>query len=79
MNTNTRKYVISRMRTLTQLDAQPITDRERREAVRLYGDLATSVAFEERERLREEELRIRRQEDRRLRDRQEMERRRVCY
>ena len=42
-----RKYTIHRLRTLTQLDADPVTEKERAEAVRLYGALQATVAQDE--------------------------------
>ena len=62
---------------MTQLDSDPVTDEERAEAVRLYGDLATTVAFEEAEYEQELELRKKREEEKRQLDKREAERRRV--
>merc|ERR1712137_665866 len=39
-----RKYIINRLRNLTQLDADPVTEEERAEAIKIYGSLHTSVA-----------------------------------
>ena len=72
-----RYYVISRLRKLTQLDSSPVTDEERRKAVELYGSLASSVAFEEREREREQQARQAREEEKRNLERTEKERRKV--
>jgi len=72
-----RKYVVSRLRSLTQLDSEPVTEEERREALRLYGDLATSVAFEEAEYEAEMEAKRQREEEKRQREKQEAERRRA--
>lgn len=72
-----RQYIINRLRNLTQLDAGPISEDERRKALKLYGSLPTSVAKEEEERERDRLEQEQREQERLQRERDEAARRKA--
>src|SRR3990167_5780633 len=63
-----RKYIISRLRNLTQLDSDSVTAEERATAIKIYGTLSTTIAKEEDENAKrqqeekEEKLRLEQEE-----------------
>jgi hypothetical protein len=62
---------------LTQLDSNPITEEERRKALKLYGSLPTSVAKEEEERERDRLEQEQREQERLQQERDEAARKKV--
>ena len=69
-----RYYVISRLRNLTTLDHTPVSEQERSESLKLYGNLTQKVAREENEAQRINQLK-QQKKDQRLQRRKEV----ICH
>ena len=70
-----RKYIINRLRSLTQLDSDPVTEKERVEAIKIYGQLQTSVALDQEEREKEAREREEKEKSRYQREKELAEKR----